>query len=78
MTHGLNPYCSGIWSRSNLTSFGQALEQAGLILIVVEYGLGVISKDMIVKLFAGLILIVVEYGLGVRNRAIDLKFITKA
>ena len=40
---GLNPYCSGIWSRSCLCLLLLCLCQ-GLILIVVEYGLGVVSS----------------------------------
>ena len=37
----LNPYCSGIWSRRLCTSQKSAIKNLVLILIVVEYGLGV-------------------------------------
>ena len=36
----LNPYCSGIWSRSCQKEWQIPLWLLGLILIVVEYGLG--------------------------------------
>ena len=36
----LNPYCSGIWSRSCWCQLLHLLFQVVLILIVVEYGLG--------------------------------------
>ena len=64
---GLNPYCSGIWSRSSTNRFGKYQYPQVLILIVVEYGLGVLGQKMQVSMVGTvLILIVVEYGLGVR------------
>ena len=40
----LNPYCSGIWSRSWYSGVMLYLGDNGLILIVVEYGLGDVSE----------------------------------
>ena len=43
---GLNPYCSGIWSRRNDYDYKAGHPSLVLILIVVEYGLGVNAKIM--------------------------------
>ena len=59
----LNPYCSGIWSRRIHYLYCHC-NFAVLILIVVEYGLGVYNERNQGVLATVLILIVVEYGLG--------------
>ena len=60
----LNPYCAGIWSRRTLNKEGTKVLGNVLILIVLEYGLGVqIEGDTEVPTNV-LILIVLEYGLG--------------
>ena len=40
----LNPYCSGIWSRSIAQKCWKLMYQNVLILIVVEYGLGEVDE----------------------------------
>ena len=65
LTARLNPYCSGIWSRRVISLRYVKNPNFGLILIVVEYGLGVRDIEGNQCLSPGLILIVVEYGLGV-------------
>ena len=40
----LNPYCSGIWSRSGHQDTANVLGVKVLILIVVEYGLGALQR----------------------------------
>ena len=68
ITEGLNPYCSGIWSRRELLKCMSNGASLVLILIVVEYGLGVVLQRILKDSFRiVLILIVVEYGLGVFN-----------
>ena len=60
---GLNPCCSGLWSR---TFFPQALEltlKLVLILVVVDYGLVHIGSKGTKNRKRVLILVVVDYGL---------------
>ena len=65
----LNPCFSGIWSRrmkKNLACFCSA---AVLILVLVEFGLGVAYVDGICNLLNNvLILVLVEFGLGVDKK----------
>ena len=63
-TRCLNPYCSGIWSRSKTGKEYKSYLKPVLILIVVEYGLGGYLQVVMMHIFKVLILIVVEYGLG--------------
>ena len=61
----LNPCCSGIWSRTAVRKHRRSYRQYVLILVVVEYGLGLIKAyDAYNKATEVLILVVVEYGLG--------------
>ena len=63
----LNPYYAGIWSRrpSIITIL---ICRNVLILIMLEYGLGVINlSSPYLPIWSVLILIMLEYGLGVRQ-----------
>ena len=60
---GLNPYCSGRWSRTSQITVGRDGDIRVLILIVVDDGLVLISTVVGVLCFVVLILIVVDDGL---------------
>ena len=63
----LNPYCSGIWSRSVSEEHPDSDCSCVLILIVVEYGLGVLSvlvKDISVASLN-------PYCSGIWSRSLD-------
>ena len=60
----LNPCCRGIWSRTDAPATGETCVWFVLILVVVEYGLGLLVKVRQFVYNHVLILVVVEYGLG--------------
>ena len=69
--NGLNPCCNGIWSQTIKYS-PKELDEAVLILVVMEYGLRLVERP----LSAGnrpkvLILVVMEYGLRHFSQAIE-------
>ena len=60
----LNPYCSGQWSRTLEKMLKQDINEAVLILIVVDNGLVPINCNRVLAMLAPvLILIVVDNGL---------------
>ena len=67
MNTGLNPCCSGRWSRTWLQKATSSIQLLVLILVVVEDGLvlvdSVVPFDWINRLTKVLILVVVEDGL---------------
>ena len=60
----LNPYYAGIWSRSFGSTNGTQDDSRVLILIMLEYGLGVHLGSTLSSFLIVLILIMLEYGLG--------------
>ena len=60
---GLNPSFSGIWSRIGYVEHVVRSFHV-LILLLVEYGLGLKKAHSCITAFTVLILLLVEYGLG--------------